>query len=121
MREGTILVIGAYGFIGSAIALELSGMGHPVRGLGRSAARGQRMLPDIDWIECDLRTMTTADDWTAALDGVIAVVNAAGALQDGARDDLNAAHYTAVQALIAACAAQNVRRIVHISAAGVSP
>ncbi len=121
MSEGTILVIGGYGFIGSAIALELSRMGHPVRGLGRSAARGQRMLPEIDWIEGDLRAMTTPDDWTAALDGITAVVNAAGALQEGVRDDLNAVHNTAIRALIAACVAQNVQRIVQISAAGVSP
>ncbi len=121
MRGGRILVIGAYGFIGSAIARMLAGAGYPVRGLGRSAARGRRMLPGIDWVEGDLRAMTTPEDWTAALDGASAVVNAAGALQDGARDSLRAVHDRAIRALLAACAAQGVRRFVQISAAGVAP
>ena len=90
MHGGTILVIGACGLIGSAIARRLAQAGHPVRGLGRSAARGRRLLPGIDWIEGDLRAMTAPEDWSAALDGIGAVVNAAGVLQDGARDSLRA-------------------------------
>ncbi|MFQ5565422.1 MAG: SDR family oxidoreductase [Paracoccaceae bacterium] len=121
MRGGTILVIGAYGFIGSAIARRLAGAGNAVRGLGRSAARGRRVLPGIDWVAGDLRAMTTPGDWTAALDGAVAVVNAAGALQDGARDSLQAVHDSAIGALAEACAAQGVVRLVQISAAGAGP
>jgi uncharacterized protein YbjT (DUF2867 family) len=65
--------------------------------------------------------MTAPQDWVAALDGVITVVNAAGALQDGARDSLDAVHDTAIRALLAACAAQGVQRFVQISATGVGP
>ena len=79
------------------------------------------MLPGIDWVEGDLRAMTTPEDWTAALDGIGAVVNAAGALQDGARDSVRAVHDRAIRALLAACTAQGVRRFVQISAAGVAP
>ena len=49
------------------------------------------------------------------------MVNAAGALQDGARDSVRAVHDTAIRALLAACAAQGVKRFVQISAAGVAP
>jgi uncharacterized protein YbjT (DUF2867 family) len=118
VHDKSILVIGAYGFIGSAIARKLAGSGHPVRGFGRSAARGRRVLPGIDWVGGDLRDMTTPQDWVAVLDGVITVVNAAGALQDGARDSLDAVHDTAIRSLLAACTAQGVQRFIQISAAG---
>ncbi|MEY8838500.1 SDR family oxidoreductase, partial [Cribrihabitans sp. XS_ASV171] len=57
-------------------------------------------------------------EWRALLDGVDVVVNAAGALQDGARDDLEAIHVSAVARLVEA--AGPGLRIVQISAAGVS-
>lgn len=49
------------------------------------------------------------------------MVNAAGALQDGARDDLELIHHRAIAALVLACEAQDVRRIVQISATGANP
>jgi len=121
VRGETILVIGAYGLIGSAIVRRLTRAGHPVRGLGRSAARGRRLLPGIDWVEGDLRAMTAPEDWSAALDGIGAVVNAAGALQDGLRDNLRAVHDRAIRALVAACAGRGVKRFVQISAVGAAP
>lgn len=44
-------MIGAYGFIGSAVAGALAAEGHAVRGLDRSAASGRRLLWEIEWIE----------------------------------------------------------------------
>jgi uncharacterized protein YbjT (DUF2867 family) len=51
---------------------------------------------------------------------VSVIVNAAGALQDGGRDDLEAIHVTAITRLAAAAKETNLR-IIQISAAGVSP
>ena len=70
------------------------------------------MLPGIDWVEGDLRAMTAPQDWAAAINEVGTVVNAAGALQDGARDNVGAVHDTAIRALLAACTAQGVQRFV---------
>lgn len=47
-----------------------------------------------------------------------AVVNAAGALQDGPRDRLDAVHRAAVVALVAACEQAGVHRFAQISAIG---
>lgn len=58
------------------------------------------------------------EDWYAALDGIDAVVNAAGVLQDGAGGSTRLVHHAAPAALYLACAAMGVRRIVHISAIG---
>jgi uncharacterized protein YbjT (DUF2867 family) len=52
--------------------------------------------------------------------GVDVVVNASGALQDGAGDDLEAIHVTAVARLVEAAVGTSLR-IIQISAAGVSP
>jgi uncharacterized protein YbjT (DUF2867 family) len=112
------LVLGGYGLIGSACATALAGAGFQVTGVGRSASAARRADPRVAWVIRDIPTVTTAD-WRGLLDGVDVVVNAAGALQDGARDDLTAIHVKAVAALTEA--AQDLPlRIVQISAAGVS-
>jgi len=115
-----VLVVGAYGFIGRAIVGALLQRGHFVVGLGRSARTGKRLLPRIDWVERDLNTMVEAANWHPLLDGVDAVVNASGALQDDRRDRLVQSQSAAIVALIDACAQTGVKRFVQISAAGAT-
>jgi uncharacterized protein YbjT (DUF2867 family) len=114
-----ILVLGAYGFIGQALVRRLKAAGHDVTGLGRSRAR-QRLLPDIAWRTADLDTLSVASDWDEHLRDVDAVVNAAGALQDGAKDDVWAVHDTAITALVEACVERHVARFVQISVPGAA-
>ncbi|GGE86043.1 SDR family oxidoreductase [Stappia taiwanensis] len=115
-----ILILGGYGLIGLGIARQLAARGHEVIGLGRSREKGERLYPAIRWIGVDLARMTRPDEWTAHLAGVDAVVNAAGALQDGARDDLAAVQDQAIQSLIAACEAAGTKRFIQISAPGAA-
>ena len=114
-----VLVIGAYGLIGCGIVHRLRQDGHDVSGFGRNIETAQRVLPDIDWRRADLRHMAKATDWAPHLEGVKAVVNCSGALQDGPLDDLDAVHHHSVAALAKACAAHSVM-LVQISAVGVS-
>lgn len=113
-----ILVIGAYGLIGGYLATRLVRDGHAVAGAGREVVVARRRMPYVKWIRADLARMDIGA-WRAALAGVDAVVNCAGALQDGPRDDLHAVHVTGVMALADACAEAGVRRFVQISAAGI--
>ena len=115
-----ILVLGAYGLIGATVCARLLAEDHAVIGVGRDIAAARRRFPTIDWRAADLRR-TRVEDWTAMLQGVDAVVNCAGALQDSPRDDLNAVHVEAVDRVVRACVQAGVRRFVHISAAGVGP
>lgn len=115
-----VLVLGAYGFIGLEVARKLASSGHEVIGLGRASGLGQRLLPDVHWIEADLAKLTSPDSWAAHLDSVNAVVNAAGALQRGYSDDVSAVHHEAIRSLISACEVAGVTRFVQISAAGAS-
>ena len=54
------------------------------------------------------------------LQGIDAVVNCVGVLQDGARDDVRRVQVEATTALFAACERGGVRRVIHISAIGAS-
>lgn len=113
-----VLVLGGYGLIGLEIVRALGRAGHEVIGFGRSEATGRRLAPDVAWRTGDLRRLTRAEDWAGRLAGIDAVVNAAGALQDGPRDDLKAVHDTAIRALVTACERQGVTRFVQVSAPG---
>jgi uncharacterized protein YbjT (DUF2867 family) len=113
-----ILVLGAYGLIGSYVATRLAAEDHAVIGLGRDIAAARRRFPAIDWRIADLGR-ASVEDWASMLEGVDAVVNCAGALQDSPRDDLRAVHVDGVARLVEACGRAGVRRFVHVSAAGV--
>lgn len=115
-----ILVLGAYGLIGAGVARHLRETGHDVCGLGRNNATAQTVLPTIRWIIRDMARLTSAADWRPLVADFDAVVNCAGALQDGPRDALKAIHAEAVSALAGACAQERIR-LVQISASGVSP
>lgn len=113
-----VLITGAYGLIGAACLARLHAEGHEVVGAGRSIGEAQRRFPYARWIAADFNKLTAPGSWHGLLAGVDAVVNCVGALQDGARDDLNRVHVTAPAALFTACEQKGVRRIVHISAVG---
>ncbi|MDT0684171.1 SDR family oxidoreductase [Roseicyclus sp. F158] len=114
----TALVLGGYGLIGSACCRSLTEAGFHVVGLGRSRSAAMAAAPNQDWIFRDLSALDT-EAWKEFLDGADIVVNAAGALQDGPRDDLEAIHATMLAQLCAAASPD--LRFVQISAAGVSP
>ncbi len=110
-----ILILGASGFIGSALALHLVARGHHVTGVARDVEAASRRWPAVKWRRADIARMTQAADWTGLLAGHDAVVNCAGALQDGARDDLAALQDRAMRAMYdAARKASHI--IVQISA-----
>jgi uncharacterized protein YbjT (DUF2867 family) len=78
-----------------------------------------RRFPRVRWVAGDLARMTAPEDWAPLLDGVGAVVNCAGALQDNARDALSGVHVTGPMALYRACEARGIRRVIHVSAGGI--
>jgi uncharacterized protein YbjT (DUF2867 family) len=65
--------------------------------------------------------LLAAEDWLPVVAGMDAVVNAAGALQDGPRDRLDAIHRGSVVALVTACEQAGVHRFAQISAIGADP
>ena len=113
-----ILIVGAYGFIGSHIAADLSARGHNIVAAGRNLAFGRQRYPHFNWIPCDLNKDVTAATWLPRLLGVDAVINCAGVLQSTRKDDSEAIHYKGPAALFEACEQQGVSRVIQISALG---
>ncbi|WP_422373240.1 SDR family oxidoreductase [Hoeflea sp.] len=112
-----ILILGGNGFIGSAVMARLAAAGHRVAGLGRNIEGASRRHPEFRFIRADLSAMRTPSDWAQLVDEHQAIVNCAGALQDGLRDDLDAVQQRAMAALYEAAAKTGGRRlIVQISA-----
>ncbi|MFG6447966.1 NAD-dependent epimerase/dehydratase family protein [Roseateles sp. BYS180W] len=107
-----ILLCGARGFIGRQVAAALRAQGHEVVPAVRTATPGAGCVVDF-------ARFTRAEDWRAALAGVDAVVNAVGVLRERATQPMQALHADAPIALFEACAAQGIRRVLHISALGI--
>jgi uncharacterized protein YbjT (DUF2867 family) len=114
-----ILLTGATGLIGSAIAARLKREGYEVIGVTRREGVDTRRVPADRWVTLDMRNAAGEGAWLPHLAGVDAVVNCAGVLQDSVRDSTAAAHRDGPAALWRACEAAGVRRVIHFSAMGV--
>lgn len=108
----SILVCGANGFVGSYLTRILRLSGHRV-------LRGVRRPTRPDDVAMDYSTDTDASIWLPRLKGVSVVINAVGVLRDSPDKPMAALHAKAPLALLAACAASGVERIVQFSALGV--
>src|SRR4051812_49123005 len=109
-----IAVIGGTGLIGSAIVADLLARGHTVISMSRS--------PDpwnSDFRKIDISKATSPSYWLPHLNGIEAVVNCAGVLQDSRTDSTSMVHHHGIANLIAACQQLKIRRFIHFSAIGV--
>ncbi|WP_370877852.1 NAD-dependent epimerase/dehydratase family protein [Xanthobacter agilis] len=77
-----IAIIGAYGLIGSYVSARLAADGHVVIGVGRDIDAARRRFPALEWKRADMAKASVAD-WAVVLAETEAVINCAGALQDG--------------------------------------
>lgn len=117
-----VLVIGANGFIGTAVVSELHKADHKTRCVVRNAAQLDRRFPGIDSVSLDLTSQDALDEkhWRSLLEGIEAVVNVAGVLQPLKPKVAWNVHCHAPEALYRACEEVGVRRVIHISATGVT-
>lgn len=111
----TVLVVGGGGFIGGYLVAALRRHGWRVL---RAVRPRPRMAEDER--ACDLQAMVREEDWLPLLDGVHAVVNAAGILREQGGQTFDAVHVAAPLALARACVARGVGRFVQVSALGLA-
>ena len=112
-----ILVTGATGFIGKALAVRLLRGGHQVVACVHRSTN-QYLPPGVDVIAVDFMRDTDEDAWLARLVGVDAVINAVGILRETRHASFAFLHYRAPQALFRACHTLGVKRVIQISALG---
>jgi uncharacterized protein YbjT (DUF2867 family) len=106
-----ILVCGANGFIGNAIATRLERDGHEImRGVRQPAHPGE--------VAIDHTTDLTANQWLERLDDVDVVINAVGILIERGAQTFERVHTQAPIALFTACRMRGVKQVIQISALG---
>lgn len=106
-----VLVPGAYGLIGSACLARLRSEGHELIGLGRSIDQARWRFPYARWITADFAKLTDPAAWQAFLQGIDAVVNCVGVLQNGLGDSVKRVQLDATVALFKACERAGIRRV----------
>jgi uncharacterized protein YbjT (DUF2867 family) len=114
-----VLILGATGFIGSAVTARLRAAGHGIVVVARGGGAIVRRLGVERVIRADLRDMADPAQWAPHLRGIDAVLNCAGVLQDSGRDATGPVHFEVPKALYEACHQAGVRRVIHLSAMNV--
>jgi NADH dehydrogenase len=131
MKANAVLVVGGSGFIGRHLvaALAAAGIRVTVPSRRRERAKHLILLPTVDVVEADVMASGVLEQLCA---GKQAVYNLVGILHGrrGRRDergpndygpDFARVHVELPQAIVAACRAKGVRRLLHVSALGAAP
>jgi uncharacterized protein YbjT (DUF2867 family) len=111
-----VLLIGASGFLGSAIHSALIRSNNGVIASYHRAPGAA--LSHTVWQQIDMGN-TSLEAWRPHLRGIEVVINCAGVLQDGWSESTQLVHVRGVQSLVEACEQNQVRRLIHFSAIGV--
>lgn len=131
MREKNFLVVGGSGFLGRHLVAALAARGARVSVPARRRERAKHLilLPTVEVIEANVLEPGVLEQLVAGCD---AVINLAGVLHSrrgrpderGPNDygpDFARAHVEVPQAIVNACHASGVRRLLHVSAVGAAP
>ena len=115
-----ILLTGADGFIGSALAAALIARGHALTLAVRDVAGAARQWPGERVAAVDFAHDHRLDDWRPRLAGIDAVINTVGIFREQDEQTFEALHVRAPAALFEGCVEAGVRRVVQVSALGAA-
>lgn len=111
-----VLVTGASGFLGTAIAAALLAAGHRV--VACVHRRAAPLPAGVDTVAVDYMRDVAAEAWRPRLAGVDAAINCVGILREHRHASFASLHDLAPRALFSACEQTGVRRVIQISALG---
>lgn len=120
VAERSIVVVGGSGYVGRYVVSRLvtDGWRVVVPTRRRDNARHLFLLPTVDVVETDVNA---AGELVRLVRGAAAVVNLVGILNETAGHSFARAHVELPRAIVAACNAAGVRRLVHMSALNADP
>lgn len=114
-----VLVTGATGFVGSAIAQELTRRGHAMRAVARHPERARRLRAlGAEFIPGDVTEPATL---ASAFRGCDAVIHLVGIIQERGRATFQRVHVEGTANVLRAAQDAGVRKFVHMSALGAKP
>lgn len=113
-----VLIAGASGSIGRAIAAHLHSRGHAVVGVSRRRAQAFERHPEYGWIAGDLHRDLDPAAWLRKLHAFDAVLNCAGLRRERPDAHFETVHALGPAALYRACERARVGRVVHLTPAG---
>jgi uncharacterized protein YbjT (DUF2867 family) len=113
-----ICILGGGGFVGGNLASQLARGGHRITVPTRQRQRSKDLLvlPDIEVVETDIHDPANLESLLAGQD---VVINLVGILH-GSRQAFERAHVELPAKVVAACRANGIRRLLHMSALGAS-
>lgn len=116
----SVCLVGGSGFVGRALADQLSGQGLRVRVLTRSLPRAMPLsvLPTVELAVADPHDPAAL---RRSFEDMDAVANLVGILHEGGRQSFEGAHAELPRKVVEACRASGVRQLLHMSALGASP
>ena len=119
MKTHHICIIGGSGFVGRHLAARLARDGHRLRVLTRRREphRDLLILPTLELIECNVHD---EEALRQAVNGCDVVINLVGILNEKGHNGkgFHRAHVALTEAVIKACKARGVKRLLHMSALG---
>lgn len=113
-----LLLAGATGFIGGHLLRKLCAQGHHITACTRSPARLKEFYPEIETLQIDFGQAVAIEDWLPHLNGIDAVINAAGIIRETPAQPFGRIHTDAPLALFRASERAGVGRVIQISALG---